>query len=118
MVAALTVGAPVRHPLDPEPVRSTKATAVLALGVVAVLTGPLVGGIVPAVVGLVLARQARTDLLASAGFLTGGDRLRTGEILALVGLALGVVTLVVAAVAAALAMAAAAGRHDFPDTVN
>jgi len=33
----------VRHPLDPEPVRSTKAAAVLALGVAAVVTAPVLG---------------------------------------------------------------------------
>ena len=43
---------PTRHPMDPDPVRSTKAAAVLALGVAAVVTGPLVGGIVPATLGL------------------------------------------------------------------
>jgi hypothetical protein len=112
-----TTDAAVRHPLDPEPVRSTKATAVLVLGVVALVTGPLVGGIIPAVVGLSLARQARADLLAARGYLTGGDRLRLGEILALVGLGLGIVTLTVAAVAAVISIADGAG-HDFPDTVD
>jgi hypothetical protein len=105
----------VRHPLDPEPARSTKATAVHLLGVVAVVTGPFVGGIVPAVVALILAQQARADLLAGRGFLTGADRLRRGEILALAGLGLGLVTLVVAAIAAVLAIAAGAGAHDFSD---
>jgi (hydroxyamino)benzene mutase len=108
-------GQVLRHPLDPEPARSTKANAVLVLGIVALATGPFVGGIVPAVVALVLARQARADLLASRGYLTGADRLRRGERLALIGLALGVVTLVVAAVAAVLAIAGDAGSHDFSD---
>ena len=44
----------VRHPLDPEPVRSTKAAAVLALGVASVVTAPVLGGIVPATLGLTL----------------------------------------------------------------
>lgn len=97
--------------------RSTKATAVLVLGIVAVALGPFVGGVVPAVVALILARQARADLLASEGFLTGGDRVRRGEILAMAGLGLAVVTLVVAATAAMISIATG-GAHDFPDNVD
>src|SRR5262245_36901720 len=101
----LTAITPLRHPLDPEPVRSTKATAVLVLGLAALATGPFVGGIVPGIVALVLARQARADLAAARGFLTGADRLSRGERYAMVGVALAALTLVVAAVAAVLAMA-------------
>ena len=36
-----------RHPLDPEPTRSTKARAVFALGLIGALTGLFVGGVVP-----------------------------------------------------------------------
>lgn len=107
-----------RHPLDPDPVASTKATAVLVLGVVAVLLGPLVGGLVPAAVALGLARQARADLLASGGYLTGAERLRSGEVLALVGMGLAALTLVIAALAAILAAADGPLPHDFPDTVD
>ena len=117
MAEALIVPTPARHPLDPEPVASTKATAVLVLGVVALLTGPLVGGIVPAVVALLLAQQARADLLAARGFLTGGDRLRTGEIRP-VGLGLAIVTLVVGAASAMISMANTDGAHDFPDNMD
>ena len=47
-VETLPVSTASRHPLDPEPVRSTKARTVFALGLVALLTGPFVGGVVPA----------------------------------------------------------------------
>ena len=73
---------PARHPLDPDPVRSTKAAAVLALGVAAVVTGPLVGGIVPATLGFALAREARSDIRAGRGYLTGGRQIRLGLTLA------------------------------------
>ena len=109
--------AAVRHPLDPEPVRSTKAAAVLALGIAAVVTGPLVGGIVPGAVGLMLARQASNDILASRGYLTGARHLHTGRIFAWVGIALAVTALVVASVVGILSLAAGAGQ-DFPDTSN
>ena len=41
--AAADPTVPMRHPLDPDPVRSSKAVAVLILGVVSLLTGPMVG---------------------------------------------------------------------------
>lgn len=112
----MTVAA--RHPLDPDPVPCTKATAVLVLGALAVVTGPLVGGLVPAVLALALARQARADLVAGQGYLTGAERLRNGELLALAGLALATLTLVVAAVAAIVTLASGPIPYDFPDTVD
>lgn len=116
MTGPLTVAA--RHPLDPESVPSTKAAAVLVLGVLAVVTGPLVGGLVPAAVALALARQARADLIAGCGYLTGDERLRRGELLALIGLGFAALTLVIAAVAAVLAAANGPTPYDFPDTID
>lgn len=107
----------VRHPLDPEPVRSTKAAAVFALGVLAVITGPVVAGVVPATVSLVLARQARRDLIAGRGYLTGDRRLRTGAVLAWVGLALAATAVVAAVVYGVIAAVDGAGAgQDFPNT--
>jgi hydroxylaminobenzene mutase len=116
-IGAPTRPAALRHPLDPEPVRSTKAAAVLALGIAAVITGPLVGGVVPAALGLVLARQAGDDLVASRGYLTGARHVRLGRTLAWVGIALAVSALVAASVVGILSLAAGTG-HDFPDTSN
>src|SRR2546430_17163860 len=76
LIPAALTGA--RHPLDPDPVRSTKAAAVLALGIVAALTGFFLGGLVPATLALLLARQARAEQVAAAGFLTGGRGPRGG----------------------------------------
>lgn len=95
----------MRHPLDPDVVPDSKATAVLALGVVAVLTGPFVGGVVPATLALVLARQARADLRSARGFLAGARRLRTGTSLAVAGLLLAATALVVVAVVGLLGLA-------------
>jgi hypothetical protein len=107
----------VRHPLDPDPVRSTKAAAVLALGIAAVITGPLVGGIIPATVALALARQARGELAGGRGYLTGGRRLRVGLILAWVGVALAVTAVVVASVVGLVALVNGTAQ-DFPDTAD
>lgn len=108
----------VRHPRDPEPVASTKSIAVMALGLAALVTGPLVAGVVPAVLALALARQARADLIAGQGYLTGAQRLRQGELFALIGLGLSAVGFVVAAVVAILTIAGGPIPYDFPDTMD
>jgi (hydroxyamino)benzene mutase len=107
----------LRHPLDPDPVRSTKATAILALGIAAVVAGPLLGGVVPATVALVLARQARGDLRAAQGFLLGGRRVRTGVTLSWVGIFLALGVLLVATIVGLLQLAGGGG-HDFAPSVN
>jgi len=108
----------IRHPLDPDPVPSTKAAAVLGLGIVAVVTGPLIGGAIPAVVALLLARETAADLRAAGGFLLGWQRLRIGVRLAWIGLLLALAALVVASIVGLLALAGASGGRDFAPTVN
>jgi (hydroxyamino)benzene mutase len=97
LVPAVPPPAP-RHPADPDPARASKATAVFALGVVALLTGPFVGGLIPAVIGLLLAREVRTDLHAAQGFLVGTRRYERGVTLAWTGIVLALTTIVIAIV--------------------
>jgi hydroxylaminobenzene mutase len=106
-----------RHPLDPDPVPSSKATAVLALGIVATATGALLGGVIPATVALVLATQAKRERREAAGFLLGGRRIRVGERLAWLGITLALTTLVMVTIIGLLHLAASNGR-DFAPTVN
>lgn len=113
-----TVGQGVRHPLDPDPARSTKARAVFALGLIAALTGILVGGVVPATVALLLCRQARREAYASGGFLTGAAWLRRGERLARIGLGLAALTVLVVVVLGVLRLAEAPFSQDFAPNVN
>jgi hydroxylaminobenzene mutase len=108
---------PLRHPLDPDPVRSTKAGAVLALGITAAVTGFFVGGLVPATLALVLARQGRAEMIVSGGFLTGRRALRLGVALAWVGICLAAAGLVTATIIGLLHVAQGSGR-DFAPTVN
>jgi (hydroxyamino)benzene mutase len=89
---------PVRHPLDPDPVRCTKAGAVLALGIAAVITGFFIGGVIPATLALVLARSARADMVAAKGYLTGVRMLRVGTCLAWAGIVLALTAVVIASV--------------------
>ncbi|RUL93681.1 MULTISPECIES: hypothetical protein [Micromonospora] len=109
---------PPRHPLDPDPVRATKARAVFALGLMGALTGLFIGGVVPATVALQLARQARREAYASGGFLTGAAWLRRGETLAWTGLGLVAVSVVVALVIGVIRLAEAPYGHDFAPNVD
>ncbi|MFI7428511.1 hypothetical protein ACIBPB_16140 [Micromonospora sp. NPDC049836] len=107
-----------RHPLDPEPVRSTKARAVFALGLIGALTGFFIGGVVPSTIALILARQARREAYASGGYLTGGDRLRRGERLARTGLVLAATAVVAALVIGVLRLAGTPFGHDYAPNVD
>ncbi|MEO3776014.1 hypothetical protein ABGB16_03970 [Micromonospora sp. B11E3] len=107
-----------RHPLDPDPVRSSKARAVFALGLLGALTGLFLGGVVPATLALVLSRQARREAYASGGFLTGADWLRRGERLAWAGLVLVAAALVVAVVIGVVRLAGDPYGHDFAPNVD
>ncbi|MEU4559107.1 hypothetical protein AB0F72_12000 [Actinoplanes sp. NPDC023936] len=104
---------PTRHPLDPEPVPSTKSRAVFALGLVGLLTGVFIGGVIPATVALLLARQAHREAYAAGGYLTGSAWIQRGRRLAWAGLVLALASLVVAVIAGLLHFAAAPGGTDF-----
>jgi hypothetical protein len=108
----------LRHPLDPDPVRSTKSVAVFVLGLVAALTGVLVGGVVPATVALLLLRQARREAYASGGYLTGAAWLRRGERLAWTGLLLAAATVVAALVLGLLHLAGDPTGQDFAPGID
>jgi (hydroxyamino)benzene mutase len=99
--------------MDPEPVPSSKARAVLALGVLAFLTGAFVGGVIPATLALILARQVEREAYAAGGYLTGAARVRRGRALAWTGIVLAAATLVVATIAGLLHLAGSAGGQDF-----
>ncbi|HET6531091.1 MAG TPA: hypothetical protein VFH03_10830 [Actinoplanes sp.] len=106
----LPAGAPTRHPMDPDPAGSSKARAVFALGLAALLTGPLVGGVIPATVALLLARQTHREQYASAGYLTGSAWVRRGRRLAWAGIILALSALVVAVIAGLLHVAGTPGQ--------
>ncbi len=106
-----------RHPDDPDVVRSTKAVAVLVLGIVAALTGPLLGGLVPAAIALTLAGPLRSELVAGRGYLTGSRQLSWGVALSWTGVVLATLTVVSVAMIFAIRAIVDTGM-DFPDTSN
>jgi hypothetical protein len=91
---------------------------VLALGIVGMLTGFFLGGLVPATLALLLARQARAERIASAGYLTGARPLRVGVALAWVGIVLAATAVVLASIIGLLHMAESRGGPDFAPNVN
>jgi hydroxylaminobenzene mutase len=99
--------------MDPEPAPSSKARAVFALGLVALLTGALVGGVIPATVALLLARQVERQAYAAGGYLTGSAFVRRGRRLAWAGIILALTSLVVAVIAGLLHLAGSPGGQDF-----
>lgn len=107
-----------RHPMDPDPEPSTKARAVFALGLVGLLTGPLVGGVIPATIALLMARQAAREAYAAGGYLTGSALIRRGRTLAWIGLVLALTALVVAIIAGLLHLAAAPSGTNFAPGTN
>ena len=104
--------------MDPEPAPSSKARAVFALGVVAFLTGALIGGVIPATIALLLARQVRREAYAAGGYLTGSAWVRRGQRLAWAGIVLALTALVVASIVGLLHLAATPGGQDFDATTD
>jgi hydroxylaminobenzene mutase len=102
--------------MDPDTEPSTKARAVFALGLIGLLTGPFVGGVVPATLALLLARGASREAYASRGYLTGSALIRRGRRLAWTGLVLALTALVVATIAGLLHLASKSGASFAPGT--
>lgn len=89
-----------------------------ALGLVALVTGPFLGGLVPASIAIALAAQARREAFHSEGYLTGSTWLRRGEKLAWIGVGLAATSLVVAIVIGVVDFAGTPAGHDFDPGVD
>ena len=100
--------------MDPDPAPSGKAHAVFVLGLLGFLMGPFVGGVIPATIALLMARQVNRQAYAARGYLTGSRWVRRGRRLAWAGLILALTALVVAVIVGLLQLA---GGPDFdPNT--
>jgi (hydroxyamino)benzene mutase len=113
VLVTLPAPVPTRHPLDPEPAPATKARAVFVLGLVGMITGAFVGGVIPATIALLLAREVEREQWASGGYLLGSRWVRRGRVLAWIGLVLAMAALVVACIAGLLHLASTPGGVDF-----
>jgi hypothetical protein len=104
--------------MDPEPAPSAKAKAVFALGLMAFLTGAFVGGVIPATIALLMARQVRRQAYASGGYLTGAVWVRRGQRLAWTGIVLALTALAVAVITAMVHYANTPAGPDFAPGTN
>jgi hydroxylaminobenzene mutase len=104
--------------MDPEPAPSSKARAVYALGLLGFLMGPFVGGVIPATIALLMARQVSREAYAAGGYLTGSKWVRRGRRLAWTGIVLALTALVVAVIAGLLHLAGSPGGQDFNSTTD
>ncbi|THV35641.1 hypothetical protein [Glycomyces buryatensis] len=107
----------VRHPDDPEPVESSKVVAAQMLAGIGVALSLFVGGVVPAIMALILASQAERDIAASGGFLLGAGKLR--RIRKLAWIAIGIAGAIVLAVVLVwiVGMARSAGQTSYDGDV-
>ncbi|GAA2292457.1 hypothetical protein GCM10009853_055400 [Glycomyces scopariae] len=103
----------VRHPDDPEPVESTKVVAARMLAGVGAALSVFVGGVIPAVIALMLARQAEADIRASEGFLLGASRLPAIRRTAWTAIGIAGAVAVAALLLWVLAMARASGQAPY-----
>ncbi len=106
----------MRHPDDPDIAPNSKAAAAFCLGVLGAATGFMIGGLIPATVALVLARQARADIDTGAGWLTGHRHLLWAQRLAWTGIALAAIAL--SALLVFRLLTDLGGERDFPPTVD
>ncbi len=91
---------------------------VAVLAVAYTLTGFFLGGLVPATLALLLAREAQRDRLASTGYLTGARPLRVGVALAWVGIVLAATAVVLGSIIGLLHFADSRSGADFGPNVN
>ncbi|MEU6245912.1 hypothetical protein [Glycomyces sp. NPDC047010] len=103
----------VRHPEDPEPVESTKVVAARMLAGVGAALSVFVGGAIPAVMALMLARQAEADIRASEGFLLGASRLPGIRRTAWTALGIAGAVVVAALLVWVISMARSAGQEPY-----
>jgi hydroxylaminobenzene mutase len=99
--------------MDPDLEPSTKARAIFALGLLGFLGGAFVGGVIPATIALLLARQAARQAFEAKGYLTGSAWIRRGRRLAWAGIVLALTSLVIASIAGLLHLAGTPGVSDF-----
>lgn len=107
----------MRHPEDPDPVESTKVVAALTLAVLAVVFSPFVGGVIPALAALMLARQAEADIRASEGFLLGAGKLPRIRRLSWIAVGIAAAVVVALLLVWVVSMARSAGQPSYDGDV-
>jgi hydroxylaminobenzene mutase len=97
---------------------STVARWSLLLGITGMLTAPLLGGIVPGLLAVILASSGRRELVAAEGWLTGHRQLAAGRVLGLTAVWVALTVAVALTVQWLLGLGDAAVHPVFPDDVE
>jgi hypothetical protein len=100
------------------PRQSSAATAALVLGVIGVVTAPLLGGLIPGVLAVLLASSARTEIREAEGWLTGMRQVAAGRVLGWVAIWLVVTAAVAMVVLWLIGIGDNAVSPTYPDTVE
>lgn len=109
---------PPQPPAQPRPRPASAASWALAAGIVAVALAPCVGGLIPGLIGLALARMATAEVAASGGWLTGSGMIRAARVLSLVGISIAVVVGVLLVDNWLLSLGVDVGDAHYPSNVN
>ena len=98
-----------RHPDDPDPVESTKVVAARLLAAIGIALAPFIGGAIPAIIALMLARQGEADIRESEGFLLGASRLPLVRRLAWIAIGIAAAVVLAAVLVWVVSLARSAG---------
>ncbi|WP_163508520.1 hypothetical protein [Fodinicola acaciae] len=105
-------------PVEPRPRPASAASWALAASVVAVALSLCVGGLIPGLIGLALARMATAEVAASGGWLTGAGMIKAARVLSLVAIAVSVVIGVVLVDNWLFGLGVDVGDAHYPSSVN
>jgi hypothetical protein len=97
---------------------SSAATGALVLGIIGVVTAPLLGGVVPGVLAVLLASSARDEIRAAEGWLTGLRRVAAGRVLGWVAIWVAITMAVAMLALWLIGVGDAAVSPTYPDTVE
>ncbi|HEV7756348.1 MAG TPA: hypothetical protein VGO94_10870 [Mycobacteriales bacterium] len=106
------------YPPAAVPRPSSAATASVVLGIVGVLTAPLLGGLLPGVLAVLLASSARAEIITAEGWLTGLRWVAAGRVLGWVAIWLAVTTAVAIVALWLIGVGDAAVSPTYPDSVE
>lgn len=100
------------------PAYATSAVWALGLAIGGLVLAPCLGGFVPAVVALVLSRQARTEIITAGGWLTGWRMAGWARTVALIAIVVAALVAVVLLISWFLAATAPAPDPHYPPNIS
>ncbi|WP_163567665.1 hypothetical protein [Fodinicola feengrottensis] len=97
---------------------ASAAVWALVTGIVAVALAPCLGGVVPGLIALALARMAAAEVAVSDGWLTGAGMIKAARVLSLVAISIAVVVGTALAVSWLVGLGVPAQDAHYPSNVD